>query len=118
MPAAGEIFTCTVNLSALFSPLGNVSLSSVLPDGLVYAGGLAASSGTPLVAGQTITWSGAVGLSAPVVLSFQAQLSPAITTVQVLTIPFTIQDGLGHTLQMTIRVIANGWAVHLPFVGR
>ncbi len=118
VPAAGEIFTCTVNLSALFGPLGNVSLSSVLPDGLVYAGGLTASSGTPLVAGQTITWSGAVGLSPPVVLSFQAQVGPAITTVQVLTIPFTLLDGQGHTLQPSLRVIANGWAVNLPFVGR
>ena len=118
VPTAGEIFTCTANLSALFSPLGNVSLSSVLPDGLVYAGGLAASSGTSLVAGQTISWSGAVGLSAPVTISFQAQVSPAITTVQVMTIPFTIQDGLGHTLQPAIRVIANGRAMYLPMVGR
>jgi hypothetical protein len=90
----------------------------VLPAGLAYAGGLAASSGTPQVAGQTITWSGAVGLSGPVVISFQAQVSPSITTVQELVVPFTIQDGLGHTLQPAIRVVVNGRAIHLPLIAR
>jgi hypothetical protein len=118
IPATGEVITCTVSLSALSNSLKNVNLAAVLPGGLAYAGGLAASSGTAQVAGQTITWSGAVGLSVPVTISFQAQVSPAITTAQVLTIPFTIQDGLGHIFQPSLRVIANGRAVYLPMVGR
>jgi FG-GAP-like repeat len=117
-PASGQVFTCSLILSGLFSPLKNVSLTAVLPDGLAYAGGLAASSGTPQVAGKLITWSGAVGLSAPVVLSFQAQVDPALTTAQMLTIPFTILDGLGITLQRVIRVVANGSAFYLPLIVR
>jgi hypothetical protein len=117
-PSAGEIFTCSVDLSALFSPLGNVSLSAVLPTELVYAGGLTASSGTPQISGQIITWTGAVVPSAPVLLSFQAQVTPSLTSPQVLTVPFVIQDGLGHTLQPSLRLIANGLALYLPVVGR
>jgi hypothetical protein len=118
IPAAGQVFTCTIHMSGLISSLGNVSLVAVLPGGLDYAGGLTASSGTPQVTGKTITWSGAVRLSDPVVINFLAQVSPAVTTAQVLAIPFTIQDGLGHTLQPAIRVIANGRAVYLPQVRR
>ncbi len=51
-------------------------------------------------------------------ISFQAQVSPSITTVQELVVPFTIQDGLGHTLQPAIRVVANGRAIHLPLIAR
>ena len=118
IPATGEVFTCTTTLVSLNKSLDNVSLTAVLPDGLAYAGGLTASSGTPQVTGKTITWSGAVMLSDPVAIIFQAQVSPAITTAQVLTIPFTIQDGLGHTLLPVLRVIANGWAVYLPLSRR
>jgi len=118
IPAAGQVFTCTTHLAASFSSLEDVSLVAVLPGGLDYAGGLTASSGTPQVTGKTITWSGAVRLSDPVVINFLAQVSPSITTAQVLAIPFTIQDGLGHTLQPAIRVIANGRAVYLPQVRR
>ncbi len=116
IPAASETFTCSLSLSALSAPLGNVNLSAVLPAGLAYAGGLKATSGTPQVSGQTITWTGTVGLSAPVVLSFQAQVTSLLTTPQVLTVPFVIQDGLGHTLQPSIRLIANGLGVYLPLV--
>jgi hypothetical protein len=117
-PAAGQTLPCTANLSALLASLEHVTLSAVLPAGLDYAGGLTASSGTTGVAGKTITWSGPVALSIPVTLTFQAQVNPAVTTAQVLTIPFTIQDGLGHTLHPVITVIANGQAVHLPLVRR
>ena len=51
-------------------------------------------------------------------LTFQAQVSPGVTTAQVLSIPFTIQDGLGHTLQPVLSVIANGRAVYLPLMAR
>ncbi len=39
VPVTGEIFTCSLNLSGLFSPLGNVSLTAVLPDGLLTPAG-------------------------------------------------------------------------------
>ena len=118
VPASGEVFTCKLILAGLFSPLKNVSLTAVLPDRLGYAGGLTASSGTPQVTGKLITWSGAVGLSGPVVISFQAQVDPAISTPQMLTIPFNILDGLGKTLQRAIRVVANGLAIYMPLTVR
>ena len=117
-PAAGDVFICSVNMSGTINSLQDVSLAALLPDGLDYAGGLTASSGTPQVTGKTITWSGAVRLSDPVAISFQAQVNSAVTTAQLLSIPFTIQDDLGHTLQPVIRVIANGRAIYLPMLGR
>jgi hypothetical protein len=117
-PAAGQTFTCTADLSALLASLDHVTLSALLPSGLDYAGGLAASSGTPGVAGKTINWSGPVALSIPVTLTFQAQVNPAVTTAQVLAIPFSIQDGLGHTLQPVLHVTANGRAIYLPLTRR
>ena len=115
-PAPGEVFTFTVTLTDSLSPLANVSLTALLPDGLDYASGLTASSGTPQVAGKTITWTGAVGLSTPVSIHFQAQVSPAITSPQALTTVFTIQDGLGNTLQLNFAVIVNGLAYYLPMI--
>jgi hypothetical protein len=118
VPTGGATFTCFASLSAATASLEHVDLSAVLPAGLTYAGGLTASSGTPGVSGQTVTWSGAVGLPALVTLSFRAQVSPGITAPQALEIPFTIQDGQGRTLQPSIRIIANGRSVRFPLVGR
>ncbi len=96
--AAGGVVTFTANLSSSNSPLANVSLAAVLPEGLDYAGGLTVSSGTGQVTGKTVSWSGGVDPAAPVSILFQAQVSPSITSAQALTTIFTLQDGLGHTL--------------------
>ena len=60
--AAGGVFTFTTNLSSSNSPLENVNLAAVLPEGLDYAGGLTVSSGTGQVTGKTVSWSGGVGI--------------------------------------------------------
>jgi hypothetical protein len=116
--AAGGVFTFSTSLSSSNSPLGNVSLAAVLPEGLDYAGGLTVSSGTGQVSGKTVSWSGGVDISAPVSIRFQTQVSPSITTAQALTTIFTLQDGLGHTQQLNVSVIANGRAVYFPLVRR
>ena len=118
IPAAGETFSFTINLASLLSSLDNVGLTAVLPNGLDYAGGLTASSGTPQVIGKMITWSGDVGLSDPVSIHFQVLLSPSILSAQVLTTILTIEDGSGHTQQLNVIVIANGLAVYLPLLRR
>ena len=118
IPATGEVFSFTANLASSNNSLAGVSLAAQLPDGLDYAGGLTASSGTPAVTDKTITWSGAVNSSDPVSIRFQAQVSPSITAAQLLTTIFTITDGLGHTLQQNISVVANGRAIYLLLVGR
>ena len=118
IPVTGEVITDTITLASSFSSLDNVSLTAELPDGLDYAGGLTTTSGTPQVTDKTITWSGAVSLSDPVIIRFQAQVSPSISSVHVLTTIFTIKDGFGHTLQRNITVIANGQAIYLPVVRR
>ncbi|MFZ6027609.1 MAG: FG-GAP-like repeat-containing protein [Chloroflexota bacterium] len=121
-PAAGETLTYTINLSSLNLPLEEVDLTAVLPEGLDYAGGLTASSGTPNIAGKTITWHGAVNVSnpvhSPVVIRFLVQVDASIVTAQALATTLTVTDGLGHTHERRFAVIANGQATYLPLIRR
>ncbi len=118
VPFAGEVFTFRTYLTSLFNSLGDVSLTAVLPDGLDYAGGLTASSGTYQASGKTITWNGPVKLAESVEITFRAQVNASLINPRTLTTLFTFHDGLGQTIHQNISVIANGRIVNLPLVSR
>jgi hypothetical protein len=118
IPVTGENLAYTIVLKNPYNTLDTASLTAVLPTGLDYAGGLTASGGTAQVSGSTISWSGSVASGNPVTIQFQAQVNPGVTSAQALTVVVNIQDGLGHALQRSATVIANGKATYLPTLSR
>jgi len=115
---AGELLTYTLQLRNPGPGLPNVSLTDTLPAGLSYAGGLTASSGSPAVNGDTITWSGAVLPGQPVTITFNVLISGALSGYQRVDNTVLIEDGQGGLWHRSAQVFLNGYNIHLPHTAR
>lgn len=117
LPAAGATLTFRLNLS---NPSGGaltpLQMSLALPSTLTYAGGLSASRGNASESGGTITWNGAVPAGAPVIITFQAQVSPALVGPTVISSNAQITGG--QTLSLSATIVVNGRGIWMPILRR
>jgi len=116
IPTAGEVFTYSITMKNPNPALSNVQLTNLLPTKIEYVGGLSVSSGTADLTGGTLTWQGAVGPVTPVVITYRVQVTTSVTNPQALINTITVEDGIGHTLNRSVPVIANGLATYLPLI--
>lgn len=99
------------------APLLALQLTDSLPSGLsLVPGSLAASSGTPSASGDTISWNGALRSGKPITITFQAQVSAAISSTTVLINQAQLTGGRTTTFRSTL--IVNGQGVWLPALRR
>lgn len=112
----GDIITFRLVLAdPLAAPLLALQLSDSLPSGLsLVPGSLSASQGAPSASAGTITWSGALRSGKPVTISFQVQISAAITSPTVITNDARISGGRTATFHTTL--IVKGQGVWLPLL--
>ncbi|MEP7190800.1 MAG: hypothetical protein ABI901_16540, partial [Roseiflexaceae bacterium] len=99
------------------TPLLALQLTDSLPSGLsLVPGSLAASSGTPSASGDTISWNGALRSGKPITITFQAQVSAAISSTTVLINQAQLTGG--RTTTFSSALIVNGQGVWLPALRR
>ncbi|MEO7909034.1 MAG: isopeptide-forming domain-containing fimbrial protein, partial [Roseiflexaceae bacterium] len=99
------------------APLLTLQLTDSLPNGLSFVpGSLKASSGTASESGGTISWNGALRSGKPITITFQAQISAAISSPTVLINQAQLSGGRTATFRTTL--IVNGQGVWLPALRR
>jgi len=115
---AGDTLAFTILLRNPGPQLPSVTLTDTLPAGLSYAGGLRATSGTPAVNGNMITWNGSVAPAQPVTITFNASVDPGFTAPVTLENSVQISDGLGGLWLRSANIVLNGKQVYLPMIAR
>jgi uncharacterized repeat protein (TIGR01451 family) len=99
------------------TPLLPLQLSDSLPAGLTFVpGSLSASSGSASQSGGTISWSGTLRSGKPAIITFQAQVSAAITNPTVITNKAQISGARSATYSTTM--IVKGQGVWVPLLQR
>ena len=117
IPQPGDTVTLRLTLTnPTGGPLAPLQFKDTLPANLTYAGGLSASRGTASQSGGTITWSGTVPAGTPVTITFQAQISAAISGPTVIANNAQISGGLAMSLRVVL--IVKGKGLWLPVVRR
>jgi uncharacterized repeat protein (TIGR01451 family) len=115
---SGESFAYTIELHTPGPLVSGVLMTDTLPAGIVYQGGLWASSGSAQESAGTITWTGDVDLDTPVTITFNALANPGNDDPQVVVNTAWIDDGLGQTRSLQAAVIVNGRENYLPMARR
>ena len=117
----GAIVTYTVQLVNSGGLSTTVSLTDTLPAALLLQGNSVASAGDPpAVAGQTITWRGAVDAGATVDVTYAAQVTatgtlvPSGTLVPPIVNRAYVDDGAGNVYLR--HAFVNGYALFMPLV--
>ncbi len=110
----GEIVTFTVRLVNSGELEASASFTDTLPAALQLHGTPAASSGTPAVNGQVITWSGDLAVDEVVTITYAAQLTSTTTLTPTAINEAYIADGLGNLYLR--RAFVNGHRLFLPLV--
>jgi uncharacterized repeat protein (TIGR01451 family) len=117
IPQPGDTVTLRLTLTnPTGGPLAPLQFTDTLPANLTYAGGLSASRGTANQSGGTITWNGTVPAGTPVTITFQAQISAAISGPTVIANNAQISGGLAMSLRVVL--IVKGKGIWLPVVQR
>jgi uncharacterized repeat protein (TIGR01451 family) len=114
--APGETFTFTIVLRNPGPVLDNVSLNDALPVGLIYAGGLTATSGSYGYANNTVAWTGPVRTSQTVTISFDVTVSNALSSPTLLTNSAVIDDGSGRITTRSALIYINPLGLFLPLL--
>ncbi|MBN2146632.1 MAG: VCBS repeat-containing protein [Anaerolineales bacterium] len=114
----GDTVTYTITLRNPGPTLPAASLSIPLPALLTYAGNLYASSGSASFTAGALTWSGAVATDLPVTVRFDATISAAIGSPQVIVTTALIEDGRGGAWERQAAVTVGGVTVRLPIILR
>jgi uncharacterized repeat protein (TIGR01451 family) len=114
----GDLVNFKLVLSDPIAPqLLALQLTDSLPSGLTLVpGSLQATGGTASENGDTISWSGALRSGKPITISFQAQISAAISSTTVLINQAQLSGGRTATFRSTL--IVNGLGVWLPALRR
>ena len=116
LASPGDTLVFTFRLSSTGAQLSGVSLTNALPEGLLFAGGLTASSGEASEAGGVISWSGEVRPGAPVTVRYQAQVDAGISGIVRIANTAMVEDGQGNTIPLRATVVVNGIPLFLPLV--
>jgi uncharacterized repeat protein (TIGR01451 family) len=114
----GDLVTYSISLHNPGQRLNNTSMVDPLPPELEYADNLWASSGAASYSGGTISWVGAVGATADVIIRFDATVDPGIISPTVIVNDALIADGTGHSWHRQARVYVFSIPVFLPLMGR
>ena len=114
----GDPLAYTIQLRTPGPLVSGVQLTDTLPAGIVYQGGLWASSGLAQESAGTITWSGDVDLDTPVTISFNALASPGSGDPQTIVNIAWVSDGLGKTFPVQAAVIVNARDNYIPMARR
>jgi uncharacterized repeat protein (TIGR01451 family) len=96
--------------------LTNVVLTDTLPAGIMYAGGLSATAGTPTETDGTITWTGAVNSTSSVTIRFNATIQDNLSSQQAIINTAEIADGWGNVLYPQAVTFVNGHGIYFPYI--
>jgi hypothetical protein len=118
LPGPGDVLTYSLRLVNPGPALPAARMTDTLPAEVEFQGDLWASSGRCGQAGGVITWTGTVLAGEPVTLTFRASLDEGITTPRAVVNTALVDDGWGHVLERRATVMANGFGVYLPVIGR
>ena len=116
IPNPGDLLTYTITLRNAAGTINNASMDDPLPNKVVYAGNLWASSGTAAYSAGIVNWYGAVSASTDVVIRFDAIVDSGIISPTLILNTATIEDGVGHSWQRKAAVIVLGIPLFLPMV--
>ena len=115
--AVGELVTYTLRLINSGTLSATVAVTDTLPVTLIPQGTPVSSGGpAPILAGQTLTWTGTVTTDATVTLTYTVELTATKTLTPVIVNQAVIDDGLGNVF--VSRVFVNGYRLFLPLVLR
>ncbi|MBN2394321.1 MAG: PQQ-binding-like beta-propeller repeat protein [Anaerolineae bacterium] len=123
----GEVVTYTLAIHDSSAPptqTVSITVTDVLPSGLVYYPELCSSSwGDPPTCSsqssmmmETVTWQGVLSSTIPVVISYTAQITS--THPAALTNEMRVDGGAWGNYTRTVTIIANPFLSYLPFVGK
>jgi uncharacterized repeat protein (TIGR01451 family) len=113
-PTPGSKVTVTIKLTNPGAPLVNVTATDTLPTELTYLGNAQVSCGAFNAVGNTLTWTGAVPMNVPVIVTFQVELSSTLSGRPMISNSLTISYGRGQSLTRQAAVIVNGLNHYLP----
>jgi len=115
---AGDTLTYTLTLRNTGDAAASARLTDTLPAEVENFGGLWLSAGTGLCAGGVFTWTGSVSSDAPVTIRFNVAVGASVISPNAIVNTAFVDAGTGQVWPRTATVIANGYAVYLPAIGR
>jgi uncharacterized repeat protein (TIGR01451 family) len=115
---AGDSLHYTFVLRNSGSSLSHVQATDTLPQGLLFAGNLQASSGTPSQLGGVVSWQGALLTSQAVTISFDATLNASLTGYHAVRNLMQVDSGAGQKLTLKADVFTNAVSAFLPVLRR
>jgi uncharacterized repeat protein (TIGR01451 family) len=121
----GEVLTYTLTIRDSDAPLTQtvpITVTDVLPPGLVYYPGLCVSSwgDSPTCSAQstlvmkTVAWQGVLSSTIPVVISYTAQVT--LSHPAALTNVMRVDGGVWGDYTRTVTIIANPLLIYLPLI--
>ncbi len=113
---AGEIISYTIRLDNPGVALTGVLVTDTLPAELIYQNDVLASSGNIATANGQITWQGDIPAAGVVLITYSAQIDPAITSAQPIINTAVFDDRQGSVFIRQAQVIANGSSNFLPMI--